>query len=263
MLLRAFYEPYHIIKQFWLTYFKSLFKCHRFTNLFYPWFLVRGGSYSKGCSPPKHTQNQFSGWKCTNCSISADVKLQRSLSSSKARRKYQCLGSLNPWYLFWAGLLPLSHWKLFENTGNIRVWGADLMERSWTIMEGIPERQIIYTDLNSIMFTLVTKLVSEGAVMGMQGQKHSKHAVFMLVQGLGFSSVTLRICVCCFTLWTYANGLISRCIVRREKKGRPATHGVRDSEREGEGGKTGGRNVDRMGRVKFTFIFGSNTYAPS
>lgn len=48
-------------------------------------------------------------------------------------------------------------------------------------MEGIPERQIIYVNLNSVMFTLVTKMVPEEMVMEMQGKNHSKHAVLRLV----------------------------------------------------------------------------------
>jgi len=78
---------------------------------------------------------------------------------------------------------------------------------------------------------------------------------------LEFSSVTLRICVSCFTLGPLVKSASVLYVFQNEKKGRAATHGVRDSE--SEGGKKQGRNVNQMGKVKFTFIFGSNTYAPS
>lgn len=48
-------------------------------------------------------------------------------------------------------------------------------------MEGIPERQRIYVNLNNVMLTLVNKMVPEEAVMEMQGKKHSKHAVLRWV----------------------------------------------------------------------------------
>lgn len=43
-----------------------------------------------------------------------------------------------------------------------------------------------------------------------------------------------------------------------KKKDRLATRGIRDSETQG--GREG-RNANQTGKVKFAFIFGSNTYA--
>jgi len=37
-------------------------------------------------------------------------------------------------------------------------------------MQGIPERQVTYTNLNNVMSTLVTELVSEGVVTRTQGK---------------------------------------------------------------------------------------------
>lgn len=48
-------------------------------------------------------------------------------------------------------------------------------------MEGIPERQRIYVNLNNVMLTLVNRMVPEEVLMEMPGKNHSKHAVLRLV----------------------------------------------------------------------------------
>lgn len=111
----------------------------------------------------------------------------------------------------------------------------------WTKLEAIPHRQTIYINTNSITVTEVTKLMSEGVIVRMQGEKYPKHAVIEVAVWHGI----FQYYVVNFTLWTTTNSLISKWISYASKWEGKASYSwqkIREGRRRGE------EKVNQMGK---------------